>query len=312
MFGKRVCDDKIVLNSQEYPIMNQTRESVELCEEAAGQWIKSGMTIAIGEPAPMGILRWIVRNRVVDLTIIGSGLALDYLVASGSVRKAITYYAGSPEIAVTPAFRSEVEKGSLDVWECEEGILTSGLEAAGKGLPFMPWRGGVGTSLPDLNRDLKVMRDPICNEVLIAVPAINVDIALLHASTSDSYGNVQHCRGTGWLDLFLYRAAGRVIVQVEKMISNEEIRSKPWETTISNADAVVRLPYGAHPFYSRGHYIQDQKYVLGYLEAMKRGYKNGGRSEIDAYFEKYCYALRSHAEYLDIISMSHLMSLSEY
>ncbi len=291
---------------------NQVRKSVILREEEAGQWVQSGMTIAIGEPAPMGLLRWVVRNKVTDLTVIGSGLALDYLVAAGCVRKVITYYAGSPDIAVMPAFRSEVENGTLEVWECEEGILTSGLEAAGKGLPFMPWRGGVGTSLPDINTDLKVMCDPIGGEVLIAVPSINIDITLLHASISDSYGNVQHCRGTGWLDLFLYRAAERVIVQVEKIVSNEEIRSKPWETTISNADGVVLLPYGAHPFYSRGYYVQDQEHILNYLDAIKVAYTKSNRNEKDDYFEKYCNRFHSHAEYLDALGAGHLISLSEY
>jgi glutaconate CoA-transferase subunit A len=293
-------------------MLNQVRKSALLPEEKAGQWVKSGMTIAIGEPAPMGLLRWIIRNKITDLTVIGSGMALDYLIAGGCVRKVVTYYAGSPDTAVMPAFRSEAENGSLEVWECEEGILTSGLEAAGKGLPFMPWRGGVGTSLPDINADLKVIRDPIGGEVLIAVPAIDIDITLLHASISDSYGNVQHCRGTGWLDMFLYRAADRVIVQVEKIVSNEEIRSKPWETTISNADAIVLSPYGAHPFYSRGYYVQDQEYIQAYLEAIKAAYSKGSRDDKDDYFETHCNRFQSHAEYLDAIGMGHLISLSEY
>ncbi len=293
-------------------MVNPRRTSAVLGEVEAGESIKSGMTIAIGEPAPMGMLRCIVRNNVTDLTVVGSGLALDYLVASGSVRKAITYYAGSPDIAVTPAFRHAAEDGRLEVWECEEGILTSGLEAAGKGLPFMPWRGGIGTSLPEINTDLKLMRDPICDEVLIAVPAITIDIALLHASMSDCYGNVQHCRGTGWLDMFLYRAAKQVVVQVEKIVSNEEIRSKPWETTISNADAIVRMPYGAHPFYSRGYYVQDRKHVLLYLDSIKSACQGSDKAKMDNYFEKYCYRLKNHAEYLEVITISHLMSLDEY
>jgi glutaconate CoA-transferase subunit A len=144
------------------------------------------------------------------------------------------------------------------------------------------------------------------------VPAIDIDITLLHASISDSYGNVQHCRGTGWLDMFLYRAADRVIVQVEKIVSNEEIRSKPWETTISNADAIVLSPYGAHPFYSRGYYVQDQEYIQAYLEAIKAAYSKGSRDDKDDYFETHCNRFQSHAEYLDAIGMGHLISLSEY
>jgi glutaconate CoA-transferase subunit A len=216
------------------------------------------MTIAVGEPAPMALVRHIVRRRVRNLTVIASGLALDHLIAGGCVRKVISYYAGGGYgIPVAPCFRRAAERGEVEVWECEEGLLTSGLEAAGKGLPYLPWRGGVGTSLPDVNSDLKRIIDPISGEPLIAVPAIKPHITLLHAACSDVYGNVQHCAGPGWLDLFLQRAAEQTVVQVEKIIPNEEVRANPWATTVARADVVVRMPYGAHPYYSRGYYVQD-------------------------------------------------------
>ena len=222
-------------------------------ETETANWIEDGMVIAIGEPPPMGILRHIIRRGIKDLTVISSGIALDMLIAAGCVRKTIAYHAsGGVGVPVVPSFRRAAEEGRIEVWECEEGILTSGLEAAGKGLPYLPWRAGVGTSLPEVNTDLKMITDPIKGETLLAVPAIKPDIAILHAATSDEFGNVQHLGGPGWIDLFLYRAAGRSIIQVEKIVSNEDVRANAWLTTIVGADAVVRMPYGAHPFYSRG------------------------------------------------------------
>ena len=243
------------------------RQSVLVTEDEVVNWIEDGMTIAIGEPAPMAMVRHIIRNRISGLTIIGSGIALDYLIAGGCVSKVISYYAGGGfGVAVAPSFRHAAQTGELEVWECDEGVLTSGLEATAKGLPFLPWRGGVGTSLPEVNKALRVMEDPINGEILLAVPAIHIDVALLHASKADVYGNVQHQGGPGWIDLFLRRAANRVAVQVEKIIPNEEVRSDAWATTISNADAVIRAPYGAHPFYSRGHYVQDKKHLKLYFQ----------------------------------------------
>ena len=132
-------------------------------EHDAAALLANGMTIAIGEPAPMAMVRAIIRRGLRDLTVIASGLHLDMLIAAGCVRKTISYYAGGGfGVPVAPAFRRAAEGGDIVVWECEEGILTSGLEAAAKGLPFLPWRGGVGTSLPDVNPDLKIMRDPVC------------------------------------------------------------------------------------------------------------------------------------------------------
>ena len=238
-------------------------------ERTVASWVSNGMTIAVGEPFPMALLRALMRQQVKNLTVICSGIALDMLVASGCAKKVIAYYAGGgPGVPVAPTFRRAAEAGEIEIWECEEGILTAGLEAAGKGLPYSPWRGGIGTSLPEINTDLKLISDPINGEPLIAVPAIKPDVTFLHAASADAFGNVQHLGGPGWLDLFLHRAAHRTAVQVEKVVSNEQIRANPWHTTIDNADAIVRAPYGAHPFYSRGHYVQDKAFVQFYLDVI--------------------------------------------
>ena len=277
-------------------------------EGDAAALLVDGMTIAIGEPAPMAMVRTIIRRGLRDLTVIASGLHLDMLIAAGCVRKTISYYAGGGfGVPVAPAFRRAAERGEVEVWECEEGILTSGLEAAAKGLPFLPWRGGVGTSLPQINPDLKIMRDPICGDTLIAVPAIRPDLALLHAARADVYGNVQHCAGPGWLDLFLHRAAACTIVQVEQIIPNEEVRADPWATTIGRADVVVRMPYGAHPYYSRGYYVQDSALLKEYvLAAEQEG------AALERFLNHYCCEPASHGDYLERIGIKRLLGLYEY
>src|SRR5215510_447637 len=249
--------------------VNGTERQPRIIDEGeAASWVENGMTIAVGSPAPMALLRHLIRRGVKDLTVIDSGLSLDLLIAAGCVRKVVSYYAGGGfGVPVAPSFRRAVERGELEVWECEEGILTTGLQAAAQFLPFLPWRGGVGTSLPEVNPDLKIFSDPLKGETLIAVPPIKPDVTLLHAAAADAYGNVQHVGGPGWLDLFLYRAADRTIVQVERILPNEEVRANPWATTIAGVDAVVRAPYGAHPFYSRGFYVQDNDQLRTYIEA---------------------------------------------
>lgn len=277
-------------------------------EDDAAALLVDGMTIAIGEPAPMAMVRAMIRRGLRDLTVIASGLHLDMLIAAGCVKKTISYYAGGGfGVPVAPAFRRAAERGDIDVWECEEGILTSGLEAAAKGLPFLPWRGGVGTSLPEVNPDLKLMRDPIGGETLIAVPAIRPDVALLHAARADVYGNVAHCGGPGWLDLFLQRAAQCTIVQVEKIISNEEVRADPWATTIARADVVVRMPYGAHPYYSRGHYVQDSALLQDYVRAAEQD-----GATLERFLDNYCRAPAGHGDYLELIGIKRLLALYEY
>lgn len=284
-----------------------------LDEHEAASWVQDGMTVAVGSPAPMMLLRHIIRRGVKNLTVIDSGLSLDLLIAAGCVRKAVSYYAGGGfGVPVAPSFRRAAERGEIEVWECEEGILTTGLQAAAQALPFLPWRGGVGTSLPEVNPDLKVFQDPIRGETLIAVPPLKPDVTLLHAATSDAYGNVQHLGGPGWLDLFLYRAADRTIVQVEKVIANEEVRANPWATTIGGADAIVRAPYGAHPFYSRGFYVQDNDHLRLYTEAATAAAQDGRPEQLHAYLTQYCREPATHGDYLERVGIKRLLGLYEY
>src|ERR1700739_4811759 len=194
--------------------MNTGRRECIIDEQQAAAWIDDGMTVAIGEPAPMALVRRIVRRGVRNLTVVASGFALDMLIAAGCVRKTVSYYAGGgPGIPVLPSFRRAAERGELEVWECEEGILCAGLQAAAQVLPFLPWRGGIGTSLPEVNSDLRVFKDPIKGETLLAVPPIKPDVTILHAAAADMYGNVQHYGGPGWLQLFIFCGTCMTIVQ---------------------------------------------------------------------------------------------------
>jgi glutaconate CoA-transferase subunit A len=282
-----------------------------ISEDAATNWIEDGMTVAIGAPAPMTMVRQIVRRGVRDLTVIDSGLSLDLLIAAGCVRKTISYYAGGHlGVPVLPNFRRAAQSGELAVWECEEGILCAGLQAAAQLLPFMPWRGGIGTSIPEVNPDLKLFTDPIAGETLIAVPPIKPDVCLLHAAGADAYGNVRHFGGPGWHDLFLYRAADRVVVEVEQVIPNEEIRANPWATTIAGADAIVRAPFGAHPFYSRGFYLQDVGFVGEYFEIAQ----NAERDPVpmQRWIDRYCREPANHAAYLERVGIARLLALNEF
>lgn len=289
------------------------REQHILDEATAASWVQDGMTIAIGDPAPMAIIRQIIRRGARDLTVVGSGLALDLLIAAGCVRKTLAYYVGGGfGGAVAPSFRRAAERGEIEVWECEEGILCAGLRAGAQGLPFLPWRGGLGTSLPEVNLDLRLFTDPIKGETLIAVPAIVPDVTILHAAVSDAYGNVQHAGGPGWLDLFLQRAAERVIVQVEQIVSNEQIRANPIATTIAGADAVVRAPYGAHPFYSRGYHVQDRAFTKRYVEVATAAAMQDDRSGLDAFLQHYYIEPETHGDYLERVGVKQLISLYEY
>ena len=129
----------------------------------------------------------------------------------------------------------------------DEGHCIAGLRAAAQRLPFMPWRGGVGTAFPELNEGIRSFADPIAGEELLAIPALPLDFALVYAETADEFGNAQPL-GTGNMDHLLGAAAERVIVQVDRVVANEEIRAHPERTWRWRDARVVRAPFGTHPY----------------------------------------------------------------
>lgn len=294
------------------------RKEVIVSEVEAAAVIQDGMTIAIGgllsSSHPMALIRQIIRNGTRNLTILAgsAGLELDLLIGAGCVKKAVVaLMTGEVIVTVGPMFRRAVEENRLEIWEGEESIYAAGLQAAALGIPYMPVKAGVGTSLPEVNPDLRIIKDPVTDETLLAVPALKADVAILHAAYSDPYGNVQHV-GTGFGDRALFRASERVIVQVEKIVPNEEIRKDPRATSIPGADMVVRGPFGAHPGSSPGFYLEDQRHMQAYAAAAGLSVKLQNRESIEAYLDTYIRDPETHLDYLEKIGIKTLLSLNEY
>lgn len=280
--------------------------------------IRDGMTIALGgifsANRPTAVVREIVKKRVKGLTVvdISAGLNLELLIAGGCVDRVVTGYAGGEGLApVAPLFRKSVEEGMLKVWEADSGIVVTALRAGSLRLPFLPRR-GVDTSLPEVNPDLKVFSDPLSGERLLAVPAIRPDLAILHAQYADEFGNIVY-QGGGFADTLLARAAKKVVVQVEEIKANLEIRSNPERTAIPGllVQHVVKAPFGAHPFSSEGFYRLDQEFLGRYLASVE-ACKNGSPESLADFLEQYVYQPGDHFDYLEKIGVRRLFELKEF
>src|SRR5262245_49883587 len=176
---------------------------------------------------PMAIVREIIRRRLKDLTIVSgptSGLETDLLIGAGCVRRVVTAGVAFERVAaIAPAFRRAAERDDLSVWECDECIWHLALKAAAWGMPFVLWRGGVGTSLPELNPELReVVQD---GRRHLRIPPVRPDIVFLHAAEADAYGNVRAAReaylGRSFSERALALACrGPVVASVERIVSN--------------------------------------------------------------------------------------------
>jgi glutaconate CoA-transferase subunit A len=70
-------------------------------------------------------------------------------------------------------------------------------------------------------------------------------------------------------DVIKAKAAKKVVVTVEELISNREIRKMPEATTLPHfiVDAVVETPRGAYPCSCFNYYDVDYDHIQEYLKA---------------------------------------------
>jgi glutaconate CoA-transferase subunit A len=304
----------------EEPTSSQpVRKSRVLDVAAAVAHVEDGMTVAIGgfinSSHPMIVVRELIRRGFRQLTIVGaasSGLECDLLIAAGVAKRIVAPYIGAEGLAaIGPGFRAAAERGQIEVFELDEAMYYAALRAAAQRVPFNPWRSGVGTSFPEINPAIKVFKDPCNGETLLAIPAVNIDVAFLHAATSDIYGNVQYV-GHAYGDRAIYAAADMTFVQVEHVVSNEEIRKDPLRTVVAGADGVIRARFGSHPYASPGHYIEDKDHIKEYVRAATAWTKDNDRGSLTAYLDRWVFGPKDHVEYLERVGLRALLSLDEY
>jgi glutaconate CoA-transferase subunit A len=291
------------------------RKEVLKSEDEAAALINDSDVIIVGGFGtvnhPMPIIRALIRRNVKNLTVIGAataGLEIDMLIGAGCVKKVIAPYVGAELHApIGHCFRRAAENDEIEVYETTEYLLYSQLDAAARGLGFLPWRGGVGTSVPILNPDYVPFNDPINGEPYLAVPALHADWAILHVGQADKYGNGQH-GGARFGDRLLSRAAERVMLTAERIVPNSEIRKNPWATSVAYADVVVEAPFGSHPFASHGFYVEDEECIEEYVNA-SIAYRKHDVDAWNAYLDRWVRHVPTHHDYLGKLSADRLARL---
>lgn len=235
--------------------------------------LRNGMTIGIGgwgpRRKPMAIVRELLRSDLKDLTIVSyGGPEVGMLCAAGKVKKLIFGFVTLDAIPLEPHFRKAREAGALEVMELDEGMFEWGLRAAGMRMSFLPTRCGLGTDVLTRNPQLRTVRSPYDDgEVYVAMPALNLDVALLHVNESDRLGNTLIKGADPLFDHLFARAAKQCYVSTEVL---HDCFGLPGETARLNfferylVTGVVHAPYGAHPTYSGPDYGWDLEHLKRY------------------------------------------------
>ena len=260
--------------------------------------LQSGMTIGIGgwgpRRKPMALVREILRSDLKDLTVVAYGGAdVGMLCAAGKIRKLVFAFVSLDFIPLEPYFRLARQAGSIETMEIDEGMFLLGLRAAAQRLPFLPTRVGLGTDVLTRNPQIKTIVSPYADgRELVAMPALDLDAALLHVERADARGVCQVSGPDHYMDDVMARAAKETFVSCDELVDSSffadpaRAREVFWER--AETTGVVHIPGGAHPSSCSPMYGFDTAHFKTY--AASAGEEHGWQ----AYMEKFVAGGEAH------------------
>jgi len=306
---------------------SEIRDKLMTPEEAVRRFIKDGSQVAVGgftiNRNPMGMVYEIIRQGVRNLHLVchSNGQALDLLIGAGCVKRVEIAYGGNGRFAPTCIrFRKAVEGGKIEFEDYSNYQMSLRFLSGALGIPFIPTRSGLGTDLhdkegfsPEVRKEKKVaskklvmMKDPFDKneDNVILLPALNPDVALIHAQYVGEDGTVR-IMGLTFADIEEAKSADVLIVSCEEIVPRSFIRAEPDRNSLPPflVDAIVKLPYGAHPTACGYFYDYDAAYLNLYARIAKD----------DVAFEKFLKAwildISNHDQYLQKVGIGALQKI---
>ena len=243
--------------------------------------LEDGMTIGIGgwgpRRKPMALVRAIYRSGLKDLTLVSWGGAdVGLLTRAGKVRKLVYAFVSLDSVPLEPNFQKARQEGTIpEVVELDEGMFNTGLQAAAQRLPFLPMRAGLGSDVLVNNPWIETVQSPydegFGHEELVAVPALRLDVALVHMNRADQHGNATYLGPDPYFDDLFCVPADRAYVSCEQVVDTAGLSyDTPVQRLLLNrmmVSGVVETPQGAHFTTCTPDYERDEKFQRAYAAA---------------------------------------------
>lgn len=223
----------------------------------------------------MAAVRALMRRGVRDLHIVSvpqGGFQVDMLIGAGCVRRVEAAAVTLGEHGLAPRFTAAIKAGTIEMRDATCPAIHAGLQAAEKGVPFMPLRGIVGSDLLRVRPDWRVIDNPLAEDgrrdPIVLLPAIRPDVALFHALKADREGNV-------WIGvqrelLAMAHASRATLVTVERIEDTDFLRDPALAAgTIPSlyVTALAVAPNGAWPVGLDNGYPADAAALAAYASA---------------------------------------------
>jgi len=242
-------------------------------EELAGR-VPDGASVALAPDysgCALAVVRALIRRGARDLHLIGVpqlGFQADLLIGAGCVRSLEAAAVTLGEEGAAPRFVAAIKAGTIEIRDSTCPAIHAGLQAAEKGVPFMPLRGVLGSDLVRHRPDWQIIDNPFADDdPILLVPAIRPDVALFHAALADRHGNV-------WIGvrrelMRMAHAARATLASVEEIVDDDLLaddRTAAGTIPALYVTAIAPARRGAWPVGLRHRYAADREHLRRYAE----------------------------------------------
>ena len=280
--------------------------------EAIAADVHDGAAIAMGcaleSLIPFAASHEIIRQKKRDLTLIGpiSDIQFDQLIGAGCAKKIIASWVGNVAAGLGHNYRRAAESAVPNPLEIEDhSNFTIGLalQAAATGLPFLPTRSIQGSDFAN-GAQFKPVTCPFTGEKLLAVRALQPDVAILHVQCADRQGNTQVWGNLGVMREAAF-AARKVILTCEEIVDHEAILRDPNRNLIPGfvVASVVHEPFGSHPSPAQGYARRDDDFYFDYHKQTRT------RDGFIKWLEKWVLGVKNHNEFLQLLGAQRVEKL---
>lgn len=218
------------------------------------------------------------------LAVPTSGMQADILVGVGAVEELEAAAVMLGEAGGAPRFAAAVTGGGLRMRDSTCPAIHAALQAAEKGLPFIPLRGLIGSDVLRHRPDWRVVDNPFAGDgtgatgdgpaaagdPIVLLPALRPDVALFHAPAADRDGNVLIGRRRELATMA--HAARLTLVTVEEVVEGSLLATEESAAATLPAlyvTAVAVAPQGSWPLGLPGRHEPDAAAQERYARAAR-------------------------------------------
>lgn len=252
--------------------------AIESDVDALARRVPDGALLALPPEysyVPMALVKALVRRGSKHLNLLCvpiGGMAADILIGAGCVDRIEAAAVSLGEAGAAPRFTEAFVAGTLKMTDSTCPAVHTALQAAEKGVPFMPLGGIVGSDIEKFRDDWKVVDDPLGegNGPILLVPAIRPDVAIIHSPMADRSGNVWIGRRRELATIA--HAAKTLLVTAETIVDDDLLASEASAAATLPAiyvTAVAEASGGAKPLGLAEHYAADAAAIAEYARTAK-------------------------------------------